>query len=72
MTYEQNKVKDGYVHDIFNADGIFIGRKSFSEYSKLGYVLNPLRATSKNNRFYQLHYKDDGNLELIVYKMDWE
>ncbi len=72
MTYEQKENREGYIHDIFNSDGIFIGRKVFNEYSGLGIFLNPLRATSKNNRFYRIHSKEDGNLELVVYKMKWE
>lgn len=72
MTYEQDVDKEGYIHDVFNSEGLFIGRKSIDKYSKLGRFLNQLRATSKNNRFYHLRYKEDGNLELVVYKMRWE
>jgi hypothetical protein len=72
MTYEQREDKQEFIHDIFNSDGIFIARKSIGISSILGRALNHLRATAKNNRYYRLRYKENGFVELVVYKMVWE
>jgi len=72
MTYEPGESKEEYIHDIFNSDGIFIGRASIGISGRLGRALNHLKATAKNNRYYRLRYKENGYVELIVHKMNWE
>jgi hypothetical protein len=73
MTYEQEENQEEYIHDIYNADGVFIGRKSFGMTYMLGQGLNHLRVNARNNRYYRLRYKEElGYVELIVYKMRWE
>lgn len=72
-TYEKGNKQGEYIHDIFNPDGIFIGRKSMAAYGNNiypGMALN--RAKAKNNRFYCIREKENGYKELVVYRMTWE
>ena len=67
-TYEKGSKPNEYLHDIFNPEGAFIGRKSLNIYWRgVG-----LYAKAKNNRLYCLREKDSGYKELVVYKMRWE
>jgi len=72
MTYERSENGEGFVHDVYNADGIFITRIGLGDYGIMGRALNHLRATATNGRFYRLQFKDSGYPELIVYRMVWE
>jgi hypothetical protein len=72
MTYEQGENKDEFIHDIFNPDGVFIGRVSLGKYGILGRALNHLNATAANGRFYRLTFKESGYPEVIVYRMEWQ
>jgi hypothetical protein len=72
MTYERGENGEGFIHDVFNADGIFIARVGLGRYGILGRALNPLRATTANGRFYRLCFKESGYPELIVYRMLWK
>jgi hypothetical protein len=72
MTYEPGERKEEFVHDIFNPEGIFIGRIPLGKYGILGRSLNHQRATIKNGRFYRLFFKESGFPELLVYKMVWD
>jgi 6-bladed beta-propeller len=71
MTYERGETGQGFIHDVFDADGIFIARVVLGSYGILGRALNRLRATAANGRFYRLHFKENGYPELIVYRMLW-
>lgn len=68
-TYEEGDNPGEYIYDIFNPDGIFIGRKSLNIYSWRGIEVY---AKAKRNRFYCLEEKESGYRELAVYKMKWE
>lgn len=72
MTYEQGETGQGFIHDVFDADGIFITRLELGSYGILGRALNRLRATAANGRFYRLYFKENGYPELIVYRMLWK
>ena len=72
MTYEKGETGDGFIHDVFNSDGIFIARIGLGHYGILGRALNHQRATAANGRFYRLFFKESGYPELIVYKMLWK
>jgi hypothetical protein len=72
MTYEQGENGQGFIHDVFDADGIFIARMELGSYGILGRALNHLRATAVNGRFYRLYFKENGYPELIVYWMLWK
>ena len=72
-TYEKGTQKDEYMHDIFNADGLFIARKSMPGYGRWIYPQITLnRAKAKSGRFYCIREKESGFKELAVYRMIWE
>ena len=72
MTYEHGQSQDEFVHDIFNLDGVLIGRVPLGKYGIMGRALNHLRATATNGRFYRVRFKENGYPELIVYRMAWD
>jgi hypothetical protein len=72
MTYEPGNDQDAYIHDVFDRDGVLVARVPLGKYGILGRSMNPLRATSKNGRFYRVRFKESGYAELVVYKMLWE
>jgi len=76
MTYEHGESPNGFMYDIFNPDGLFIGRIELGNYGNLATspLMNPLAldVVAKNNRLYYLREKESGYKELVVYKMRWE
>jgi hypothetical protein len=60
-TYEQGETPE-YVYDIFNPEGIFIGRKSLMDQ----------QVKANRDCLYCLREKESGYKELIVYKMRWD
>lgn len=69
MTYERSGNPREFVYDIFNPDGIFIGKMNLDNYRG---KYNPFPAKAKNNRIYCIREKESGYKELVVYKMKWE
>lgn len=67
-TFEEGINPGEFMYDIFNEDGVFIGRKSLSIWIWEGH----LWAQMKGNKFYSLAEKDNGYKALYVYKMEWE
>jgi len=67
-TFEEGKNPGEFMYDIFNEDGVFIGRKSLNIWIWEGH----LWARIKANKFYCLKEKESGYKELEVYKMKWE
>lgn len=67
-TFETGENPGEFLFDIFNEDGIFIGRKSLNIYVWEGYLWARIRA----GKFYCLEEKENGFKELVVYKMNWE
>jgi hypothetical protein len=76
MTYERGKGPNDFIYDIFNPDGLFIGRIELGNYGNLATspIINPLPldAVAKNGRIYCLREKESGFKELMVYKMKRE
>ena len=76
MTYEQGQGTNNFIYDIFDAEGLFIGRIELDNYGSSPFsvteILVPLDVVSKNNRLYCLREKESGYKELVVYKMRWE
>ena len=72
-TYEQGENPGEYIHDIFNAEGVFIGRKSLNHFAtaKDGAPV-ALNAHLKNNRLYCLQTDDMGYMRIAVYEIRWE
>jgi hypothetical protein len=79
MTWEKGEGPRDFLFDIFNSDGLFIGRISLSNGGN-PYPNNPLIAIGgnpydvrvKNNRLYYMRGKESGYQELVVNKMTWE
>jgi hypothetical protein len=69
MTYEKSKNPREFVYDIFNPDGVFIGKTSLGNYRGM---YSPFPVKVKNERLYSLREKESGYNELVVYKMRWE
>jgi len=76
MTYEQGQGTNVFIYDIFNPDGMFIGRIELDNYGSSPFSVTripvPLDVVAKNNRIYCLREKESGYKELVVYKMRWE
>lgn len=68
MTYEEGENPGEFICDIFNPDGVFIGRKSLNVWVWDSF----LWAKIKKNLFYCLQEKESGYKKLVVYKMKWE
>ncbi len=77
MTYEEGKSLGEYIHDVFNPEGVFIGRISLGNFSMAYYKGKPLGGLAldvraRDNRLYCLREKESGYKELVVYKTKWE
>lgn len=62
-TYEKGENPGEYILEIFNAGGVFTGRKSLKE---------ALDRNLKNSRMYCVYEKESGYQELVVYRVKWE
>ncbi len=69
MTYEISSNPREFVYDIFNPDGLFIGKMSLDNYDR---EYDPFPAKARNNLIYCIREKESGYTELVVYKMNWE
>ena len=67
-TFEEGNNAGELWFDIFNEEGVFIGRKSLNIWMWEGH----LWARMKANKFYCLKEKDTGYKALYVYNMRWE
>jgi len=75
MTYEKNTDKNEYMFDIFNADGMYIGRiglRNFGRGSAISKIEWVFQVKVKNNRLYCIQEKENGYIELVVYQMNWK
>jgi hypothetical protein len=79
MTWEKGEGPRDFLFDIFNSDGLFIGRISLSNGGNPypNTVLraiggNPYDVRVKNNRLYYMRGKESGYQELVVNKMTRE
>lgn len=68
MTYEEGENPGEFICDIFNPDGVFIGRKSLN----VCVWNNFLWARIKKDLFYCLQEKESGYKKLVVYEIKWE
>lgn len=67
-TFEEGTAPGEFLFDIFNEEGVFIGRKSMRGWIWEGH----LWARIIGDRFYSLQEKQNGYRALIVYNMEWE
>lgn len=71
MTYESGLNPGEYIWDIFNPDGVFIGRKALN-IVWAGLYLGSRYTFVKYGRLYCHEEKESGFRELVVYKMIWK
>jgi len=69
MTYEQGENEKEYMFDIFNPEGIFIGRVGIPNWKDPN---NPYPVRAKGGKLYYIWEKDSGYNELVVSEMIWE
>ncbi len=67
-TFEAGLEKGQYVHDIFNSNGVFIGRTGFD----LSFDREYEYARSKNAQIYGFSENEAGFEQLSVYRLKWE
>ena len=74
MTFENGENPGENMCDIYDHDGIFIGRKSLGNYyHQQDYrEEEALEIRAINNLLYCLREKENGYKELVVYRMKWE
>ena len=71
MTYERGLNPGEYIWDIFNPDGVFVGRKALNIVWASLY-LGPRYTFVKNGHLYCHQEKETGFRELVIYKMIWK
>jgi hypothetical protein len=71
MTYERGEKPGEYLCDIFNSDGVFIGRKSL-DLLWAGLYGGPKYATVKKGLLYSCRVKESGYHQIFVQKMIWK
>ncbi len=67
-TFEEGENPEEFMFDIFNEEGVFIGRKSLNIWIWEGYIWARIKA----GKFYVLREKESGYKELAVYNMIWK
>ena len=67
-TFEEGESPGEFLYDVFNEDGVFIGRKSLNIWIWEVH----LWAKIKSNKFYCLREKGSGFKEIAVYNMIWQ
>jgi hypothetical protein len=67
-TFEEGPAKGEYIHDIFDADGVFIGRIALD----LGFDREREYVKAKNGRIYGFSEKEAGYEQFSVYQIGWE
>jgi len=72
MTYEKGEKPRQFIYDIFDSDGVFIGRIGLDNYGQDAMQMAPLPALSKDGLLYSVREKESGYKELVVYRMNWE
>jgi hypothetical protein len=71
MTYEPGPNPGEYLWDIFNGDGVLIGRQAL-DFQWAGLYLGPRYTFVKKGHLYCHKEKETGFDELLVYKMTWK
>jgi hypothetical protein len=71
MTYEPGPASGTYLWDIFNAEGLYIGRKALS-LDWAGLYVGPHYTFIKKGYLYNHRIKESGYHELVVSKVTWK
>ncbi len=71
--FEEGEIPGSYMYDIFNPDGVFIGRTSLDNSGNESIEIwgGPFEVRAKNNLLYYLRTKESGFQELAVCRMIW-
>jgi hypothetical protein len=74
MTFEKGENLNDYLYDIFNPDGVFIGRTVINNYGYRQYISKnaALDIMAKQDRIYYIREKQGGFKELVVSEMFWQ
>jgi hypothetical protein len=67
MTYEKDVETGAYMFDIFDSEGLFIGKNPIQTISWNSQIM----AKKSGNNFYCVRERSSGYKELVVYKMIW-
>jgi hypothetical protein len=73
MTFEKGETPGSYLYDIFNPDGVFVGRTSLDNSGNEATEIwgGPFEVRAKNDLLYYLRAKPSGYQELVVCLMTW-
>jgi hypothetical protein len=73
MTFEKGESPGYYLYDIFNPEGVFVGRTSLDNSGNESNEIwgGPFEVRARNNRLYYLRAKESGFQELVVCRMIW-
>lgn len=76
MTYEKGDNEREYMYDIFNTQGVFIGRMILGniQVRYFGDEIShdvPKKVLVKGDHLYCIQEKENGYIELVIYKMKW-
>ncbi|MCX6563528.1 MAG: 6-bladed beta-propeller [Candidatus Aminicenantes bacterium] len=71
LTYEAGINPGEFMYDIFNPEGIFIGRLSLANMKNL-FRHGSFTIKMKKKSLYALQEKENGYKELVVYRMTWK
>lgn len=73
MTFEKGERPGYFMYDIFNSEGIFIGRTALDNSGNETTEIwgGPFEVRAKNNLLYYLRLKESGFQELVVCRMIW-
>lgn len=70
MTYEKGRKPGEFMYDLFNTDGVYVGRQSLNlRWADLYFGVK--YQAIKNNRLYFYRENEDGYMEMVVSKIKW-
>jgi len=70
MTYEKGEKPGEFMYDIFNSEGVFVGRKSLNlRWADLFFGVK--YQSIKNNRLYCYRENEEGYMEMVVSRIKW-
>jgi hypothetical protein len=67
-TFEPGEKPGEYLHDVFDEDGLFIGRRSLRALVWEG----ALWIRMKGGKLFALEERDDGEKEIVAYRLKWD
>ena len=71
MTYEKSDTGAGFIHNVFNADGLYIGDIKINKVWA-GIINSPKYTAIKKNKLYYYREKADGFRELVVCRIKYD